>query len=305
MVYKPRPRLTPSPQPAPPRPDQLKPKATPSPDYVYIPPPAASRRSNNTVEFPPLALWSQSPCLQDKCQDDFIHCVSSYDGCACYPGLLYCAQVSCPYEAPNALHSCHHAHAQRPSCRLECGLWKYPTRYSHATYKVVSSVRIQGTTAGAFAGSEYDFAQAVLAVVQTSPDKTVYFNEILDTRLVAMPQGMTRGNVPPTVLTIDFEVAVASRNTMQQVQRALEDDMIRCPSGASILANSLVEHGVLFNATQLSVAYALTAVEFVDSPPWDTVLLFIVVVLIVIVFVPNDRSCSGLVECGDCDCCCD
>ncbi|KAF0720828.1 Aste57867_23 [Aphanomyces stellatus] len=274
---KPVPRLTPSPRPAPINPSAPQPRATPTLDYAYIP----LRQSlpyNAAVTFVGPDLWVQSFCLRTICQSNYESCVSKFDACACYPGLLQCANKWCWWSpAQSALHECHKTRAQNPSCRLECDLWDYPTESKRVEYKAVSSVRIQGTTADAFADAEYDFAQAVVAVVlntPTNPSQVVFFNDILD--VVDIDD---RNGAPYSVLSVDFEVHVASNESMHSAQRALEADMLRGP-GASILASMLVERGVLFNATQLSIVSALTAIDAIHDPFNWTLIVIVVAGLV-------------------------
>ncbi|KAF0693518.1 Aste57867_15544 [Aphanomyces stellatus] len=271
------PPSAPSPKrPSPAKPIVPKPRATPIPHYVYVPQPVyVSRPSTVVVVYTRPLYWTQAPCSLGTCHAEFDRCMWLYDGCACFPGLLRCARAHCRAEYDTAMHECHVAYSYRPSCRLQCNPRVYPTP-TNVQYKVVSSVRIQGTTAAAFAGSEFDFTQAVAAAMQNATLANA--SQVVVTMTNETTVGASRGRNlefapldmdgsvtiggrgPSAVLFIDFEVDVASNASMYQVQFALDQDMQR-PNGSSIMASSLLQSGVLFNASQLSFEYTLSAID--------------------------------------------
>ncbi|RHY03218.1 hypothetical protein DYB25_001774 [Aphanomyces astaci] len=267
------------------RPPTPKPKATPPPKYVYVSPRVAPRPRTVVAVYTRRSYWATNACSYGSCQADFDNCMTVFDGCACFPGLLSCAKQNCATEFNAAATECLAAKTQVTGCVLTCSAGAYPSTYADATeYSLWTAVTIQGASAASFQGSEYDFAAAVanitsddfltvttdMVYIASAKDLVAGSSRQLESLVVSLD---VQGNVEQrqqhehrhladgtTLLAVEFVVLFDTYDDLNGTAAYFGSLMDVTAAADNDLAVALVARGVLFNESQLTIESVRTMV---------------------------------------------
>lgn len=195
-------------------------------------------------------------------------CLKVFDSCACYPGLLKCAQIKCLDDSDDVQQDCEDFQKSSTVCSTTCEPLSFPTaRGAKNILEVQSTCSIVGVTKDEFVTNYQESFIRITAEIAKVKIEQVVDVEVKDVarRLAAALRRLASGGIE-----IDFTIVVDSPEALEATQQELVKELSATSdnstdSAPSIFAQKLQEEGIIDDASAFTVTGTKTVVTVVSS----------------------------------------